>query len=282
MNQVLLSAFSDELSKIAASHGLTHVSKGRIGSRPISAAKMLAKDKAGTLYKKKLGDAAGAPQDVRGDSKDDPAAADIPHRKGETPSFGKGTVPTSEKTGSFLFPEGVEKERFDAKNDLETSRGMHGLAATSGLGAAYMAARAPKSLHEIVGGQQLYHGTTDPAAASIRKGGLDPSLGGTELGGGAARREARHIASRFCKGKAFVSTSPAESRVYADMTQSRLEGKPYDQISSGIKAVVPGATKGTVLKGALPYEDFHNRFKVDKTMPTLGRCADSLLHKQAC
>ena len=150
VNQVLLSAFSDELSKIAASSGLAHVSKGRIGSRPISAAKMLAKDKAGTLYKKKLGDAAGAPQDVRGDSKDDPGRLTSQARR--EPSEGKGNIPTSEKTGSFLFPEGVEKERFDAKNDLETSRGMHGLAATSGLGAAYMAARAPKSLHEIVGG----------------------------------------------------------------------------------------------------------------------------------
>lgn len=205
VNQVLLSAFSDELSKIAASSGLAHVSKGRIGSRPISAAKLLAKDKDGSLYKKKhalaasdltaaglgagalagglagyekgkdtgqgisgaargafgaggggfqgmmmgagagafapmipglkklptgvlkaapliggalgglagykllthgvgkkkLGDAAGAPQDVRGDSKDDPGSADLPKRAGEVPSEGKGNIPTSEKTGSL-------------------------------------------------------------------------------------------------------------------------------------------------------------------------------------
>jgi hypothetical protein len=373
VNQVLLSAFSDELSKIAASHGLTHVSKSRRGTRPISVARLLAKDNDGSLRKtktalsasditaaglgaatlaggvagykkgketdrpisgalrgafgagggayqgmlmgaglgaaapmihpalksiptkalgavpligaglgslagyklvthgldkKKEADAQGAPQDVRGDSKDDGAAAQMPKRTGEVPSQGTDNIAVGQKTGSFLFPTGVEKERLDAKNDLETSRGVHGLAATSGLGAAYMAARVPKSLHEIVGGQQLYHGTTDPAAASIRKGGLDPSLGGTELGGAAAEKSKAYAADS--KGKTFVSTSPGESRVYADMTQSRLEGKPYDQVSSGIKAVVPGATKGTVLKGALPYEDFHNRFKVDKTMPILG------------
>jgi hypothetical protein len=86
LSTVTLAAFADELEKIGVSHGLTHVSKGRKGARPISVTRLLEKDKAGTLWKKKHADSEGNPQDVRGDSCDDPGAAQQPHRRGEVPT----------------------------------------------------------------------------------------------------------------------------------------------------------------------------------------------------
>ena len=93
----VLSGFLDELEKIAAAHGRMVVSKGRSGRRPISAAKLLAKDKKGKLFKK--ADAAGSPQDVRGDAGDDPEAAKLPKRQGEVPTRG-ANIPEDAKTGS--------------------------------------------------------------------------------------------------------------------------------------------------------------------------------------
>jgi hypothetical protein len=101
----MLEAFQDELGKIAASHGLNVVSKTRTGSRPISVERLLEKDRDGTLLKKKHADSQGNPQDVRGDSCDDPGAAQIPHRKGETPTKGSDNVSVGQKTGSSGYQE---------------------------------------------------------------------------------------------------------------------------------------------------------------------------------
>lgn len=47
----VLTAFADELSKIAASHGAMNVLSARKGTRPIRVSKLLEKEKAGTLWK---------------------------------------------------------------------------------------------------------------------------------------------------------------------------------------------------------------------------------------
>lgn len=98
MHTAALSAFVDELEKIAISHGRMHVSKERTGRRSMSVTTMLKKDAKGALLKKHA-DAAGSPQDVRGDSVDDPGAARSPRRPGEGPSQGTGNIPQSAKTG---------------------------------------------------------------------------------------------------------------------------------------------------------------------------------------
>ena len=96
----MLSAFVDELAKIASAHGRMHVPKAREGRRPISVSTLLEKDKKGTLFKR--ADSQGNPQDVRGDSVDDPGAARPPRRRGEVPSEGTGNIPVGEKTGGKL------------------------------------------------------------------------------------------------------------------------------------------------------------------------------------
>jgi len=206
----MLVGFSDELEKISTSHGLTHVSKVRTGTRPISVERLLEKDREGTWQKKasdvavpaalaaatlaggyggyrkgqtsesprpiegalrgawgagggalqgalmgipldaarglihpalrkkiptgaitaaaaaagglggykyltrdkklppsleqrmhaKHADSMGNAQDVRGDAGDDPGAAQIPHRKGETPTKGDDNISVGQKTGA--------------------------------------------------------------------------------------------------------------------------------------------------------------------------------------
>lgn len=103
MSATMLEAFADELSKIAASHGLTVVSKTRTGSRPISVDRLLEKDREGSLRKK--ADSAGNPQDVRGDSVDDPGAAQPPKRRGEVPTHGSDDISVGQKTGSSGYQE---------------------------------------------------------------------------------------------------------------------------------------------------------------------------------
>jgi hypothetical protein len=105
LGSITLAAFTDELEKIGVSHGLTHVSKGRKGTRSISAARLLEKDRDGSLYKKKLGDSQGNPQDVRGDSVDDPGAAQPPKHKGDVPTKGDDNISVEQKTGSSGYQE---------------------------------------------------------------------------------------------------------------------------------------------------------------------------------
>lgn len=97
LSPALLAGFVDELEKISASHGRAVVGKGRKGARPISAANLVDKHNKGTWLKK--ADSMGNPQDVRGDAGDDPGAAKIPHRAGETPTKGDDNVSVGQKTG---------------------------------------------------------------------------------------------------------------------------------------------------------------------------------------
>ena len=99
-DDVMLQAFADELQKIAAAHGLAHVSKTRTGKKPISIMRLIAKHQNGTWLRKKA-DAAGSPQDTRGSGADDPGAAQPPKRKGEVPTRGD-QIPHEEKLGMKL------------------------------------------------------------------------------------------------------------------------------------------------------------------------------------
>ncbi len=279
----MLEAFQDELreicaSKIAASHGLTHVSKSRKGARPISAENLLAKDRDGSLYKKKHADSAGNPQDVRGDSKDDPGAAPLPRRRGEGPSAGSMIEP-GQKTGAVSKPRSLwkrltslpteaEKQRAVAQADLDQGRLLQGGAVGAGATALGLGAITPRHLHEILGGQPIYHGTTNAAAQAIRSQGLDPAQGGNAVGGGAG--EGSTFFRRTSLGKAHVTTSPSVAKLFADLTQRKAEGKPGDLMTSYVNTSMPFTGKGTVLKGALPYEDFQKRFSEDKLMPHIG------------
>lgn len=104
MSAVMLEAFRNELEKIALSAGLSHVGKVRSGARPISVSNLIEKHKDGTYLKKKA-DSAGSPQDVRGDSVDDPGAAQPLHRRGEVPTKGSDNVSVTQKTGSSGYQE---------------------------------------------------------------------------------------------------------------------------------------------------------------------------------
>jgi hypothetical protein len=84
VSPITLAGFLDELTKIAASHGRMHMTKSRAGRRPMRVDTMLKKEKDGTLWKE--GDSQGNPQDTRGSGADDPGAAKLPKRAGETPT----------------------------------------------------------------------------------------------------------------------------------------------------------------------------------------------------
>lgn len=96
-SSTLLAGFLDETVKIAAAHGRAHITKQRAGRRSISVDKLLDKDRKGTLWKK--ADSQGNPQDVRGDSVDDPGSAPLPKRRGEVPTRDPGNIPVGQKTG---------------------------------------------------------------------------------------------------------------------------------------------------------------------------------------
>lgn len=106
MNPHTLSAFVDELSKIAFAESRMAIPHEREGRRPISVDKLLDRDKHGKLYKK--ADSQGNVQDVRGDSSDDPGAARKARRDDEGPTK-DGTIPVAQKTGMVqgsVFSEG--------------------------------------------------------------------------------------------------------------------------------------------------------------------------------
>lgn len=96
----MLAAFVDELQKISVAQGRMRVPKAREGRRSISVENLLKKDRQGRLMKKH-GDSQGNPQDVRGDSVDDPGAAKPPKRHGEVPTRGS-QIPEVEKDGAAL------------------------------------------------------------------------------------------------------------------------------------------------------------------------------------
>lgn len=75
----------------------------------MSVTTLLRKEKDGTLYKE--ADAQGNPQPFRGSGADDPGAATLPKRTGETPTRGPMVV-QDEKTGSLLD---VVSRVFDAR-----------------------------------------------------------------------------------------------------------------------------------------------------------------------
>jgi hypothetical protein len=110
VNPASLASFADELGKIAASAGLAHIPKVRTGRRPISVDALLEKDKDGEWLRKKA-DSMGSPQDVRGDSVDDPGAVPLPKRRGEVPTKDPGNIPQSEKSGSTPLARRLERMR---------------------------------------------------------------------------------------------------------------------------------------------------------------------------
>jgi hypothetical protein len=112
-----LAAFVDELEKISSSHGLTAVSKARTGVRPISVDNLIKKHNEGTLFKKKQADSQGNPQDVRGNSDDDPGAAKEPKRSGDVPSKERGDIPESQKTGGTPIERLLERMRGRLKKE---------------------------------------------------------------------------------------------------------------------------------------------------------------------
>lgn len=98
VHPAIMAGFLDELEKISAAAGRMRIPKAREGRRPISVDNLLKKDRQGRLMRKHA-DSAGAPADVRGDSVDDPGAAQPPKRLGEVPSKERGNVPEGQKTG---------------------------------------------------------------------------------------------------------------------------------------------------------------------------------------
>ena len=116
MEQGQASAFLDELAKIAFADSHMAIPKSREGRRPISADKLLDKDKKGELYKQsdvlgalfraydsylsKAADSQGNPQDTAAGSVDDPGAAKAKKHPGDTPSR-DSMIPLEQKYGSL-------------------------------------------------------------------------------------------------------------------------------------------------------------------------------------
>jgi hypothetical protein len=91
--RVMEAAFLDELEKIAASLRRLNIPKTRVGRRPISVAKFLAKDQAGHLFRKHAGVSSYTEGYI------DPGAYKKPRKKGEVPSKEDNEIVTRQEDG---------------------------------------------------------------------------------------------------------------------------------------------------------------------------------------
>lgn len=143
MDSVALTGFLDELGKIAAAHGLTHIAKSRTGVRPISVDNLVKKHNDGSLFKKKHADSQGNPQDVRGSGSDDPGAARLPRRPGQVPTTDPANVPMQAKLGETKKKEPFSKRNPNLSQYLKATAG--------GLGAGAVGLGAQKAFMSQVG-----------------------------------------------------------------------------------------------------------------------------------
>ena len=147
------------------------------------------------------------------------------------------------------------------------------IGAAAGLGVGATAGRGLMrgGLAGTLGAQTFVHGTSDEAAKGILEKGLLASHGGKDSGTSAAVSIQQFVDNS--KGRVhIVSGSPSGivSRAHASLAQAHSDaqkaGKKLDRKDANkiyVKGAVNPFHKGTVVGGALPYEEFKANFEKD-------------------
>jgi hypothetical protein len=127
------------------------------------------------------------------------------------------------------------------------------------------------SAERVLGVQRYVHGTSNDAADGILWSGLSPRYGGDESGSSAAigskhfvdeSRNKIHVATDDLIGRNFVA------RAHANLAEASAEARKAGKTLTPEEAerkFVEGllANKGSVVGGAMPYEEFHSAFEQD-------------------
>lgn len=118
-----------------------------------------------------------------------------------------------------------------------------------GVTGAGLLALSPKTLqmagHRAIGAQPIMHGTSEVAASRIREEGLDPAKWGREAKSMGPNHPHTELFAQGAKDHAFVTELPSKAKRYA-AAASLSHGAPP-----------------TVLSGAMPFEDFAQKFVPD-------------------
>lgn len=155
------------------------------------------------------------------------------------------------------MPEDEELSQFDVAKRLAVA-GSAGLAAHE-LGLA--------GAERMLGLKRVSHGTSNAAADAIRRQGFKTSFGGSPLAGGAAIGNEAFV--RNSKNKIHVASGfggDVIARAHAALTEAKTRN-PSLSHEDAMKAYLKGAVTpfggGTVVRAAVPYEDFLRKFEVD-------------------
>lgn len=165
-----------------------------------------------------------------------------------------------------FFSKEIEKV---AKEKEKPSVGDIGLL---GLGAYGTKRLGDAGLERALGVQRFIHGTSDRAADSILRTGLDPSHGGREGGSSAGIGSDRfieeskgkvHVARDNMAGRRFVASPHAALAQAAE--EARLAGDtlPKDSGMDAFKRGLVGLGDGTIIGGAMPFNEFAEQFEQD-------------------
>ena len=130
---------------------------------------------------------------------------------------------------------------------------------------------ATPSAERVLGVQRYLHGTSNDAADGILRTGLSPRYGGDESGSSAAigvdrfvneSRNKIHVSTDDPIGRGFVAR--AHASLAEASAEARKAGKTLTQ-EEAQKEYLRGLLKdkGSIVGGAMPYEEFHSAFEQD-------------------
>jgi hypothetical protein len=108
-----------------------------------------------------------------------------------------------------------------------------------------------KSLEQILGAKRFYHGTSDEAAKSILREGLDPNKGGNPKGTASIHGRKSYIIDST--GKVHIATN----------TLGKFIAKMHAAIAQNASLFSRDKGKGKVIKGYMPFMDFVKNFEKD-------------------
>ncbi len=123
------------------------------------------------------------------------------------------------------------------------------------IGGATAVAAAPHATRRLLGYHVVRHGTSNEAAAGVKKTGFDPKRGGSGAGTHAAKSaEQSAMFRRQSANKVHVTKHPLIARMFAGATEGRSQDPKH-------------IAKGKVLKARLS----HQHWKTMKEDPHMGR-----------
>lgn len=175
---------------------------------------------------------------------------------------GKGIVGVTHKRTGFRFHMPTGKVRPGLSKTAAEDKPVDWTSAAAAGGEMYAANRfATSGLARALGAQRYQHGTSDAFAKQILDDGLLASHGGKAGGGADKIRSPRFVANS--KNYIHVADDSLLGGVIARLHASFTE-TPNPTSKSHLGHILAGALgKGTIIRGVMPYDTFHNEFKPD-------------------